>query len=149
MIMTKNEVLSKIIEEQNTIITNLENSVSRYKTASDIDENDSIDPEDFSHQEEAKEMQLRYEQMLIQATKNLEVLASYKTKSYTAIESGALVETDDLYLFIGISVQQFKLNGKNVITISEQAPIYKALKEKTVGEKIAIGTIQNIILSIS
>lgn len=147
--MTKNEVLSKIIEEQNTIITNLENSVTRYKTASDIDENDSIDPEDFSHQEEAKEMQLRYEQMLIQANKNLEVLASYKTKSYTSIESGALVETENLYLFIGISVQQFKLNGKNVITISEQAPIYNSLKEKTVGEKIAIGTLQNTILSIS
>lgn len=149
MIMTKNNVINNIIDEQKTIINNLENSVSRYKIASDIDENDSIDPEDFSHQDEANEMQLRYEQMLIQAKTNLEVLESYQNKSSSTIESGALIETEDLYIFIGISLQQFKLNGKNVITISELAPIYNTIKEKTIGEKITVGTIENIILSIS
>jgi len=147
--MTKSEVLNTIIEQQNTIIRNLENSVSRYKTASDMDENDSIDPEDFSHQDEANEMQLRYEQMLIQAKKNLETLESYKTKKYTTIESGTLIETEDLYLFVGISLQQFKYNEKSVITISEQAPIYNLIKDKSVGEKITLGTIENTILSIS
>jgi len=149
MIMDKNEVIAKIIDEQNNVINSLKNSVSRYRIASDIDENDSIDPEDFSHQDEANEMQLRYEQMLIQAKNNLEILESYKSKNYTSIESGALIETEDLYLFVGISLQQFKLNSKTVITISEQAPIYNSIKYKTIGEKIAIGMIQNTILSIS
>lgn len=149
MIMTKSDVINKIIDEQKTLISNIENSVSRYKTASDIDENDSIDPEDFSHQDEANEMQLRYEQMLIQAKTNLEILESYQNKSSTTIESGTLIETEDLYIFIGISLQQFKLNSKNVITISEQAPIYNTIKEKTIGEKITIGTIENTILLIS
>ncbi|WP_396211321.1 hypothetical protein [Flavobacterium sp.] len=147
--MSKNEVVSKIIEEQKTVIANLENSVSRYRTASDIDEHDSIDPEDFSHQEEAKDMQLRYEQMAIQAKTNLDILESYKNKNCAKLVAGALVETEDLYLFIGISTPQFILNDKNVITISEQAPIYSLLKEKVVGEKITIGKIENTILSIS
>jgi hypothetical protein len=147
--MSKNEVVSKIIEEQKTVIANLENSVSRYRTASDIDEHDSIDPEDFSHQEEAKDMQLRYEQMAIQAKTNLDILESYKNKNCATLVAGALVETEDLYLFIGISTPQFILNDKNVITISEQAPIYSLLKEKVVGEKITIGKIENTILSIS
>jgi hypothetical protein len=147
--MSKNEVVSKIIEEQKTVIANLENSVSRYRTASDIDEHDSIDPEDFSHQEEAKDMQLRYEQMAIQAKTNLDILESYKNKNCATLVAGALVETEDLYLFIGISTPQFILNDKNVITISEQAPIYSFLKEKVVGEKITIGKIENTILSIS
>jgi hypothetical protein len=118
--MSKNEVVSKIIEEQKTVIANLENSVSRYRTASDIDEHDSIDPEDFSHQEEAKDMQLRYEQMAIQAKTNLDILESYKNKNCATLVAGALVETEDLYLFIGISTPQFILNDKNVITIVTQ-----------------------------
>ena len=58
--MNKNEIIKSIINEQNVVISTIENSISRYKNASDIDENDSIDPEDFSHQYEAKEMQLLY-----------------------------------------------------------------------------------------
>ncbi|GAA4052614.1 hypothetical protein [Flavobacterium chungnamense] len=147
--MNKNEIIKSIINEQNVVISTIENSVSKYKNASDIDENDSIDPEDFSHQDEAKEMQLRYEQILVQAKNNLDFLETYKNKETTKIELGSLIETEDLYIFIGISLQQFKLNGKNVIAISEEAPIYNSIKEKTIGEKITIGTIENTIISIS
>lgn len=147
--MNKNEIIKSIINEQNVVISTIENSVSRYKNASDIDENDSIDPEDFSHQDEAKEMQLRYEQILVQAKNNLDFLETYKNKETTKIELGSLIETEYLYIFIGISLQQFKLNGKNVIAISEEAPIYNSIKEKTIGEKITIGTIENTIISIS
>jgi len=147
--MNKNEIIKSIINEQNVVISTIENSVLRYKNASDIDENDSVDPEDFSHQDEAKEMQLRYEQILVQAKNNLDFLETYKDKETIKIELGSLIETEDLYIFIGISIQQFKLNGKNVIAISEEAPIYNSIKEKTIGEKIKIGTIENTILSIS
>lgn len=147
--MNKNEIIKSIINEQNVVISTIENSVSRYKNASDIDENDSVDPEDFSHQDEAKEMQLRYEQILVQAKNNLDFLETYKNKETTKIELGSLIETEDLYIFIGISLQQFMLNGKNVIAISEEAPIYNSIKEKTIGEKITIGTIENTIISIS
>lgn len=147
--MNKNEIIKSIINEQNVVISTIGNSVSRYKNASDIDENDSIDPEDFSHQDEAKEMQLRYEQILVQAKNNLDFLETYKDKETTKIELGSLIETEDLYIFIGISLQQFMFNGKNVIAISEDAPIYNSIKEKTIGEKIAIGTIENTIISIS
>jgi hypothetical protein len=87
--------------------------------------------------------------MAIQAKTNLDILESYKNKNCATLVAGALVETEDLYLFIGISTPQFILNDKNVITISEQAPIYSLLKEKVVGEKITIGKIENTILSIS
>ena len=147
--MNKKEIINKIIEIQNNVIDNLKESAIDYKSASNIDENDNIDPEDFSHQEEAKDMQLRYEQMTIQAKNNLEVLESYINKNCSTIEAGALVETESLFLFIGISISQFTFNGKNVITFSEQAPIFSMLKEKSIGQKIAIGMIENTILSIS
>jgi hypothetical protein len=147
--MDKLELVKNIIEEQNKVIQNIKHSVSRYKVASDLDENDSIDPEDFSHQGEAKDMQLRFEQMLIQAKNNLENLKKYSTKESVIIEAGALIETNDFIIFIGISIPQFNFNGKTIITLSEQAPIYKSLKNKKIGDVIKIGALESEIIKIT
>jgi len=82
------------------------------------------------------------EQKNITATK-------YPISVKTKIENGALIDTEDLYIFIGISLQQFELNGKKVLTISEQAPIYNTIKDKNIGDKITIGSTENTIVSIS
>lgn len=147
--MNKNSIIKKIIEEQENVISQLKNSVSTYNISSDIDEDDVIDPEDFSHQNEAKEMQLRYEQMLIQAKKNKEFLLSIQNNKCNSIKVGALIETDELYIFIGVSIPQFELNNKNVISISDKAPIFKDLKDKKIGDVISISTYENKINSIS
>ena len=147
--MNKINIIDSIIKKKKKIILTIEDSILRYKNASDLDENDSSDPEDFSHQDEAKDMQLRYEQMIIQTKNNLEFLAQCKNKICTSIETGALIETENLYLFIGISLPQFELNNKKVISITEQAPIFNLIKEKSLGKKIVIGTTENTILAIS
>ncbi len=147
--MNKINIINSLIDEQKKIILTIEDSILRYKNASDLDENDSSDPEDFSHQDEAKDMQMRYEQMFIQTKNNLEFLAQCKNKICTSIETGALIETENLYLFIGISLPQFELNNKKVISITEQAPIFNLIKEKSLGKKIVIGTTENTILAIS
>ncbi|MBL7885206.1 MAG: hypothetical protein JNJ52_00530 [Flavobacterium sp.] len=147
--MNKINIINGLIDEQKKIILTIEDSILRYKNASDLDENDSSDPEDFSHQDEAKDMQLRYEQMLIQTKNNLEFLELCKSKNCVSIENGSLIETENLYLFIGISLPQFELNNKKVISITEQAPVFNSIKEKSLGEKITIGSTENTILAIS
>ncbi len=146
--MNKIEFINNLIVEQEKVIKNIEDSASRFKIASDLDENDSIDVEDLSHQEEAKEMQLRYEQMALLSKSDLKILTFYKNKNCSTVEGGAMIETNDFYLFIGISLPQFELNSKNVLSISEQAPIYALIKDKSVGDKIKIGTIENTITAI-
>ncbi|WP_339889214.1 hypothetical protein [uncultured Flavobacterium sp.] len=147
--MNKKSIIKKIIEEQENVISQLEKSVLMYSVSSDIDEDDVIDPEDFSHQNEAKEMQLRYEQMLIQAKKNKDFLLSIQNNKCNSIQVGALIETDELYIFIGISIPQFELNNKNVISISDQAPIYNDIKDKNVGDIVSLASYKNKILNIS
>ena len=70
-VMKRNEIISKIIEEQQKIIENLQNSVNQYKSESDMDEDNTLDPDDFARQTEAKDMQLRFEKMLAEARQNL------------------------------------------------------------------------------
>jgi hypothetical protein len=147
--MNKIDFVNSLIDEQKKVVKNIEDSASRYRIASDLDENDSVDPEDLSHQEEAKEMQLRYEQMAILSKTNLKHLTEYKNKNCTTIEGGAMIETKEFYLYIGISLPQFELNSKTVITVSEQAPIYDLIKDKSVGDTITIGSTKSTILAIS
>lgn len=146
--MNKKEVLDKIIEEQQSVIENLKESVERYKTASDLEENSAADPDELSRQAEAKDMQLRFEQLLSEAEYNLSEIEDEKEKSRTEAEAGSLIETDKICFFIGISVPKFELEGKDVISVSEEAPIAKEMEGKTAGDSFKMGDQELKILSI-
>ena len=139
----------KIIKEQKKIIESLENSVERYKIASDLEENSSSDPEDLSHQAEAKDMQLRYEKMLRIEQQNLDLVEKQIDETHEEIEDGAIIKTDENYLFVGISVPAFKYEGKDVISFSDEAPIFAEVKDKKVGDKLKFGDKNLEILSIN
>lgn len=138
--MKRKEIINKIIEEQNKVIQNLKESVNRYKTASDLDEESTHDPEDFSQQTQAKDMQLRYEKMLREATQNLSFLESEVELKHEKIENGTLIETDHNYLFVGISVPVFKFENKEVITFSDKTPVFEKIKGKKAGDQVEIGS---------
>ena len=137
--MDKALILSKIIDEYQKVIDNLKSSVERYKHESDMDEDNTLDPDDYARQNEAKDMQLRFEKMLKEAKQNLTFLESSKTEIKEKIEPGALIETDKNYLFVGISVPVFKMNDKDVVSFSEEAPIYKNVRNKKIGDIFEIG----------
>lgn len=137
--MNRKDILTKIIEEQNKVIESLQQSVDRYKTASDLDEESTHDPEDFSNQTVAKDMQLRFEKMMAQAQRDLDFVESETNTQHTDIENGSLIETDKNFIFVGISVPVFEVNGKEVMSFSEKAPIFEEIKDKAVGDKMKIG----------
>ena len=147
--MKRDEILAKIIEEQNRVIANLKESVERYKTASDLDEDDTSDPDDLARQTEAKDMQLRFEKMLSKEIQDLAFVEAEKDKSYTEIEHGALVETDKNYFFLAVPLPKFQINGKEVFCISPDAPIFSKLKGKNVGDKVEVGPNSYEIISIN
>ena len=145
--MDKVKIISAIIEEQQKVINSLKSSAERYKSEADLDEDQTQDPEDYSRQNEAKDMQLRYEKLLLTAQKNWNILEKAKSENYTEIEIGTLIETDKNYIFVGISLPVFKYEGKDVISVSEEAPIFKTLKSKKIGENLEFG--KNIFKIIS
>lgn len=146
--MNKSEILNAIINVQEKTLVNLKNSIEKLKVASDIDEDNTLDPEDFSHQDEAKNMQLHYEGILKKEIKNKETLLKCNEITTNQVEFGSLVDLGDRYLFIGISTHPFKLENKAVYTISEQAPIYLSIKGKKVGDEIELGNEKFKILEI-
>ena len=146
--MKRDLILEKLIAEQRKVIESLQQSVNQYKSASDMDEESTHDPEDFSQQSQAKDMQLRFEKMLSEAEENLSFLMNEKESSHHVIEKGSVIETDKNFLFVGISVPVFEVNGKEVISFSDNAPIFEGFKGKKIGDRVKIGenlyTIQSI-----
>lgn len=147
--MDKVKIISAIIEEQQKVINNLKSSVERYKSEADLDEDQTQDPEDYSRQSEAKDMQLRYAKLLLTAQKNWNILENAKSENHTEIEVGTLIVTDKNYIFVGISLPVLKYDGKDVISISEEAPVFKSLKSKNIGETLELGNNSFKIISFS
>lgn len=147
--MNRTEIIDKIIEEQQKVIDNLQQSVDVYKSESDMDEESTHDREDFSHQSEAKDMQLRFEKLLNEAIQNLNFIEVEREEIHEKIEKGCLVETDKNYLFVGVAIPIFKFNNKEVISFSEEAPVFKSIINKSVGEKIIFAENQLEILDVS
>ena len=147
--MGKVKIISAIIEEQQKVINGLKSSAERYKSEADLDEDQTQDPEDYSRQNEAKDMQLRYEKFLLTAQKNWNILEKAKSENYTEIEIGTLIETDKNYIFVGISLPVFKYEGKDVISVSEEAPVFQTLKSKTLGDTLELGNNNFKIISFN
>ena len=147
--MDKVKIISAIIEEQQKAINSLKSSAERYKSEADLDEDQTQDPEDYSRQNEAKDMQLRYEKLLLTAQKNWNILEKAKSENYTEIEIGTLIETDKNYIFVGISLPVFKYEGKDVISVSEEAPVFQTLKSKTLGDTLELGNNNFKIISFN
>lgn len=146
--MNRKDIIKSIIEEQDKLIDNLNNSVNRYTVASDIDEESTHDPEDFSQQTQAKDMQLRYEKLRNDAQQQLNFLHSEINEVHDKIEAGSLIETDKNYFFVGASVPLFEVNEKEVIVLSEEAPVFQELKDKSVGDTVKVGDEKYTITSI-
>lgn len=147
--MKREEILDRIIEEQQRVIDNLKESVDRYKTASDLDEDDTSDPDDLARQTEAKDMQLRFEKMLQKEKTDMQFVLSEKEKTHDEVEAGVIVETDKHYIFVGVALPVIKQDKKDIFCVSPDAPIYAKLRGKKVGDEAEIGANTFKILKIS
>ena len=146
--MDKSKILTEIAAALQEHIRHIEASVTRYKLASDIDDDDTMDPEDLSRQAEASDMQLRFEQLLLQAKEQEFFIMDHDDENHDSIVPGALIETDSHYIYIGISVPSFQLEDKTVLTISEKAPAYLSMRGKKPGDTLELGEHYYKIVSI-
>ena len=147
--MKRTDIINIIIDEQKVVIDSLKQTVDRYKTASDLDEESTHDPEDFSQQTQAKDMQLRYEKMLKEAEQAFVFLEDELKMTHDKIEKGTLIETNQNFLFVGISVPAFKFENKEVVAFSDHAPVFQNIKGKNKGDTVEIGSKSLQIIDIA
>jgi hypothetical protein len=146
--MNRKDILDKIQHSLEKNLAELNQAVNDYESASNIDEGDALDPEDFSQQSEFKEMQMRMQIQLDQVNAQLERLEELANKKVSAIEAGAIVETKQNLIFIGVSFPAITVDGKELLGITTETPIYASLKGKAKGDTIKLGKEELTIMAI-
>lgn len=146
--MNKEELKNKLIEQQEGMIAEFEQKVKDIHSMVDIDEEDTIDPEDFSHQAEAGEMEELIKSQLNRAKEKLGELKKFPIDEISEIRTGAIVETNERNFIVGFSIPPVAIEGKEFVGISKEAPIYSALEGKNVGDRFEVGGVTYEITKI-
>ncbi len=137
--MEKQHILRLIEKKLESNIEELSLSLAGYEDASNMDESDTLDPDDFSKQAEHKEMQMRMQLQLDQARHNLLRLRELSGKDHDIVEVGALVETDKNWFFIGIAFSSMPVDHKELIGVSPESPAFLSFRGKKAGDAILLG----------
>ncbi|WP_392437081.1 hypothetical protein ACF3N7_09115 [Cruoricaptor ignavus] len=146
--MTRKDIMQALMDEQQQIVERLAKRTDELDNAADLDEDDTIDPEDLSHQDELKQQQFGMEDVLAKANENLAILKSFENQEFTTVEEGSIVNLDEMIVFIGAAIPAVDFNGKKLIGISSDAPLFTVVQGKTVGEKVKLGEKTAEILNI-
>ncbi len=146
--MNKELVKNCILEYQKNLINELKEAFKDKEDDVVIDETDTRDADTFSHQSQSQADEELINNRLKKAEDSLEYFKNLTKSAHDKVELGALIESENLVIYVGITTKMFVDNGKNIIGISTDAPIYKTLKDQTVGFEFTLGNMDCKILSI-
>lgn len=144
----KKDIINLIKAHQEEIIQSISKELSAIQNYADIDEDDTIDPEDLSHQTEAKEMRIYLQNQLENAQNELKFIEKNSLNTLDKVDIGAVVYTQEMIFFIGVALVPFKLDDKTILGISNKAPIYTLMKNKQKGDKFTFANKTYEILDI-
>lgn len=147
--MEKMKVKAHLIAQQRALIGELNELIQNFRSVAVLDANDTIDPEDQSHQFEWKEMEQMNRVQLNRAQRGLDLLESLDFSPKSQVRTGAIVATNSLSFIIGYATMPFDLDGIRYVGISVDSPIYSIMSTKKqndtfeyAGKMYTINTIQ-------
>ncbi len=135
--MNKQLLHQHLIKSQEEIIHDLREKIASSNGMVDIDETDTIDPEDLSHQTESGEMKQLFEKKLFRAEVELSQLKNLNVDQKSLVEAGAFVATEKFHFFVGHATMPFDFEGKHIIGISVDSPIFPTMKGKGKGDSFS------------
>lgn len=146
--MNKENLKNRLLDLQHTTISDLSEKISTTHSMVDVDETDTIDPEDLSHQVESSVTENLFKQQLQKARLDLDLLDHIDFSKKVKVEPGAFVQTEKFNFIVACATTPFDHEGKHIIGISIESPIFKEMKDREVGESFTISGNSYTILSI-
>ncbi|MGB0915251.1 MAG: hypothetical protein ACPGVI_04220 [Crocinitomicaceae bacterium] len=147
--MNKLHIKEKLFEQQENIIRELAEKVEMTHSMVDVDEDDTHDPDDYSHQYESGEMEQLIKVQLNKAKGNMERLKTIDFGEKDTVTPGALVQTPRFNFFIGFATVPFHVDGKHIVGISTESPIYSIMNGRKEGDKFSFSGINYEISKIN
>ena len=147
--MNKAKLKERLLQMQELMLTEFKEKIQMTHSMVDIDEDDTHDPEDLSHQYESGELEELFKLQLHRAHRQLEELKHLDFDPKSCAEPGAIVHTDKRNFILGFSTVPFDLDGEEYVGVSRSAPIYTSLQGKKVGQSFTFCGTDYLINSIN
>jgi len=143
----KKKILDAVINELNKTAKAYRSGLRTLDT-DNTDGNDLVEIDDISQKDQSTDISDDLQVQAAMLDNTIDTLKGYKAVSLDELSPGALVETAEMYLLVGVSLPPLQVNGKKVIGLTEGGKIYPSLKGKKKGDKFELGTRSFSILSI-
>jgi len=142
----KEQIRNRIIENEKNELNGLREMHRTHTESADLDEDSSLELDDFAQQDQSRESARSLEARINSAKQALDSFVNLSFLPKSQVEPGALVLTDSLNFYIGISASLFEYEGRKFIGLNTDAPIYAALEGKKAGDEADFnGTIYKIL----
>lgn len=132
----KEIIKNQIIEIEKADLTALKEMYASYVEAADLEDESTPDPEDFSQKTQNQESALGLEVRINRQKQMIDSFLNLDFGPKEKVEPGALVLTETLNFFIGITANMFDFEGKKYIGLNTEAPIYTALQGSKAGDVV-------------
>lgn len=137
--MKKSRVKEELKKKKKSVIDRLQSLIEMYRKYADLDEDDTIDPEDFSHQAEATEMAAVLRARLQKEKELLSFLDRYTLEPVDSVCPGALVKTDVSWYYIGPASPAVFVDGVRVNIVSPASDVFSKWKNAIIGSVVTLG----------
>jgi len=144
----RKEVIAHLIELKSQEIKALEDSHQIFADGADLDEESSLELDDFAQQSQSTDSARSLQIRINQAKENLEAFKNVRPELVDEITEGNVVFTDQVNFVIGLAFKDFEWENKKFVGISTQAPIFEALVGKREGDKVEFNGINYTIEEI-
>ncbi len=147
--MNKQKIIAALISSEENFMEKLSITLDEYKKASDLDEEATMDRQEMSQANEAKDMQLRMQLQYDKANADLEELKNDSQTQTDTVTSGSLIETEKSFYYVGVSVHSIEVDGKTLYGISSDSPAFTEVFGKAKGDSIILGENKHTIINLS
>jgi len=134
MKVDKFQLQKEMLSMYETIIHDLKAELNLKESLANIDEDNTLDPEDYSNQTVSKEMKMLLQKQLDKALYDFEKVKKMDFSEKSEAVVGALVTTDMFNFILGVATTPFLFGNMQIVGVSTEAPIFSSLLGRKVGD---------------
>ena len=135
--MNKKNLIRAVLAQKEELLKAIKTDVALHNSGLDLDEGDTLDPEDFSHQTESGEMKHLAENHRDMLESEIDQIKDLDEIAKEHVAFGSLVITENAQFLMGISFNHFD-NEPNLHGVGKGSPIFNAFIGKEKGDKAEV-----------
>jgi len=147
--MDKLKLKQHLIDAELNLLNEAKKDLDEYKSENSLDNDNVKDLDDLAHSEASASFEHDLIRRVQVHSENLQLIKDISFAECTEVKPGAIVKVNQVYFIISSAKKPFTFDGKTMEGISTEAPIYKMMSGKKVGNSYSFHnqeyTIQEIL----